>query len=304
MLYQRNIMQNIIKLIRFHAKLSQQELADKLGVTFATINRWENAKATPNKLAQTKLYEFCRENDIPVYEMTLRRIRSEANSVELKDNRILLFHGSKSGIEGNIAPISRKKCDFGAGFYMGTDPIQPLTLICDFEKSKFYIVSINLDDLTKLEIQADLEWAMIVAYNRGKMKKTKRTDIYEKYRQLCENKDILIGSIANDRMFFVLDNFFQGNITDLALVKSLSALQPGKQYVAVTQKGCDAVQIEKEIPISYLERKFLRDISADNRSKGISMANDICKNYRREGVFFDEIMDQAKEVKQNGYPSA
>ena len=297
-------MQNVIKSIRLHAKLSQQELADKLGVTFATINRWENAKATPNKLAQIKLYEFCRENDIPVYEMTLRRICSEANSVELKDNRILLFHGSKSGIEGNIAPISRKKCDFGAGFYMGTEPIQPLTLICDFEKSKFYIVSIGMDDLTKLEIPADLEWAMIVAYNRGKMDKIKGTDIYEKYRQLCENKDILIGSIANDSMFFVLDNFFQGNITDLALVKSLSALQPGRQYVAVTQKGCDAVQIEKEIPISYLERKFLRDISADNRSKGISMANDICKNYRREGVFFDEIMDQAKEVKQNGYPSA
>ena len=289
-------MQNIIKSIRLHAKLSQQELADKLGVTFATINRWENAKATPNKLAQTKLYEFCKENDIPVYEMTLRRIHSEANSLELKDNRVLLFHGSKSGIEGNIAPISRKKCDFGAGFYMGTEPLQPLTLICDFEKSKFYIVSIRMDELTKLEIPADLEWAMIVAYNRGKMDKIKGTDIYEKYRKLCENKDILIGSIANDRMFFVLDNFFQGNITDLALVKSLSALQLGKQYVAVTQKGCDAVQIEKEIPISYLERKFLRDISADNRSKGISMANDICKNYRREGIFFDEIMDQAKEV--------
>ena len=183
---------------------------------------------------------------------------------------------------------------------MGTEPMQPLTLICDFEKSRFYIVSIQLDGLAKLEIPADLEWAMIVAYNRGKMESIKGTDVYEKYRHICENKDILIGSIANDRMFFVLDNFFQGNITDLALIKSLSALQLGRQYVAITQNGCDTVRIEKEIPISYLERRFLQDISEENRIKGISMANDICRNYRREGMFFDELMDQAKEVEQNG----
>lgn len=293
-------MQNLIKSIRLHAGLSQQELSEKLGVTFATINRWENAKATPNKLAQTKLYEFCRENDIPVCEFTIQRIQNEVASLDLKDNRLILFHGSKSGIHGKIAPISRTKCDFGAGFYMGTEPLQPLTLICDFEKSKFYIVSIQPTGLSKLEIPAGLEWAMIVAYNRGKMEIIKGTVLYEKYRHLCENKDILIGSIADDRMFYVLDNFFQGNITDLALIKSLSALQLGKQYVAVTQRGCNAVRIEKEVPISYLERRFLQDMSEKNRAKGISMANQICKNYRREGMFFDEIMEQAKEVRQNG----
>ena len=169
-----------------------------------------------------------------------------------------------------------------------------------WEKSRFYIVSIKLNGLAKLEIPADLEWAMIIAYNRGKMESIKGTDVYEKYRHICENKDILIGSIPNDRMFFVLDNFFQGNITNLSLIKSLSALQPGRQYVAVTQQGCDAVRIEKEIPISYLEGKFLQDISEENRTKGISMANDICRNYRRERLFFDEIMDRAKEAEQNG----
>lgn len=293
-------MHNLIKAIRLHARLNQQEFAKKLEVSFATVNRWENTKAAPNKLAQTKLYAFCKENNIPVAEMTLQRIHHEAASLNVKDDRIILFHGSKSGIRGKIAPISREKCDFGAGFYMGTEPMHPLTLICDFKKSKFYIVSIKLNGLAKLEIPADLEWAMIIAYNRGKMESIKGTDVYEKYRHICENKDILIGSIANDRMFFVLDNFFQGNITNLALIKSLSALQLGKQYVAVTQQGCDAVRIEKEIPISYLERRFLQDISEENRTKGISMANDICRNYRREGLFFDEIMEHAKEAAQNG----
>lgn len=39
------------------------------------------------------------------------------------EDRVLLYHGSKSGLVGNIAPISRAQCDFGQGFYMGTDPI-------------------------------------------------------------------------------------------------------------------------------------------------------------------------------------
>lgn len=289
-------MNRLIKEIRLYAKLSQQELADKLGVTFATINRWENAKASPNKLAQTKLYDFCKEENIPIYDMTIQRIKDEVEQLNLSENRIVLFHGSKSGIKGKISPISRTKCDFGKGFYMGTDPIQPLTLICDYEKAKFYIVSISLDGLQKLDVPANLEWAMIVAFNRGKMDNIKNTNLYQKYYELCSNKDFIIGNIADDRMFYVLDNFFQGNITDLALINSLSALKLGKQYVAISQSACNTVRIEKEIPISYLEKRFLQYISEENRVKGISIANDICRNYRREGIFFDEILDQAKEV--------
>lgn len=288
-------MQSLIKSIRHFSGLSQQEFANHLGVSFATMNRWENGRSMPNKLAQFKLYDYCKEKDIPVYDFTMQRIMKEANNISLEENRILLYHGSKSGIIGKIAPISRLRCDFGAGFYMGTDPVQPLTLICDFEKSKFYIVSIALDDLEKLEISADLDWAMIVAYHRGKMESIKESALYKKYRNLSKNKDIIIGSIADDRMFYVLDNFFLGNITDLALVKSLAALQLGKQYVTITQRGCDAVRIEKEILISHLERRFMQDISEKNRIKGVSLANDICKNYRREGEYFDEILDYAKE---------
>ena len=62
-------------------------------------------------------------------------------------------------------------------------------------------------------------------------------------QQTVNVRDLPDVSIANDRMFFVIDNFFIGNITDAALINSLSALELGKQYVAVTQKGCDAGQI-------------------------------------------------------------
>jgi len=287
-------MQKLIKHIRDYLGLSQADFAEKLGVNFATVNRWENGRAFPTKLAQAKLYDYCKEQGVPVYRLVLDKIANEAASVNLEDGRILLYHGSKSGIVGDIAPKSREMCDFGKGFYMGTEPGQPLTLICDFEKSKFYIVSIDTKALDTVEIKADLDWAMLVAFHRGRMDKIKGTAFYEKYSRIDAGKDLVIGSIANDRMFYVLDNFFMGNITDMALVNSLSALKLGKQYVATTEKACASVRIEREIPLSMMERRFLQDESDANRQKGIALANDICKNYRREGNFFDEILDEAK----------
>ena len=287
-------MQKLIKHIRDYLGLSQADFAEKLGVNFATVNRWENGRAIPTKLAQAKLYDYCKEQGVPVYQFVLDKIANEAASVNLEDGRILLYHGSKSGIVGDIAPKSREMCDFGKGFYMGTEPGQPLTLICDFDKSKFYIVSIDTNALDTVEIKADLDWAMLVAFHRGRMDKIKDTAFYEKYSRIDAGKDLVIGSIANDRMFYVLDNFFMGNITDMALVNSLSALKLGKQYVATTEKACASVRIEREIPLSMMERRFLQDESDANRQKGIALANDICKNYRREGNFFDEILDEAK----------
>ena len=287
-------MNTLLKQIRNYLNMSQTDFAEHLNVTFATVNRWENGRAIPNKLAQTKIYEICKTNDVPVYDFTLEKIKTTADAIKPTSGRILLYHGSKSGIEGKIAPKSRPQCDFGKGFYMGTEASQALTLICDNEKSKLYLASIDLGKLATLEVPADINWAMLVAFHRGKMEKIKGTALYEKYRGMMSGKDVIIGSIANDRMFYVIDNFFVGNITDAALVNSLSALQLGKQYVAISEKGCKAVRIEKEIEISYLEQLFIKDIAENNRAKGISMANDICKNYRREGLFFDELLDEAK----------
>lgn len=287
-------MQILIKQIRTYLNMSQTEFAEHLNVTFATVNRWENGRAVPNKLAQSKMYDLCREKSVPVYDMTLKKIREAAESVGLDAGRVLLYHGSKAGIEGAIEPKSRKQCDFGKGFYMGTDPGQALTLICDYEKSKFYIVSIGTKELACMEVPTDIDWAMIVAYHRGKMEKINETSFYNKYRDMTAGKDLIIGNIANDRMFFVIDNFFVGNVTDAALIHSLSALQLGKQYVAISQKGCDAVRIEAEVNLSYLERLFMKEVAEENRARGISLANDICRNYRREGLFFDEILDEAK----------
>ena len=285
-------MKELIKQIRKYVGFSQSEMATRIGVTFAAINRWENGRTEPTRLAQDSLYALCENLNVPVYDMIIAGIRREASSISLDKGRIILYHGSKSGLVGDICPSSRVKCDFGKGFYMGTTPEQPLTLICDFEESKFYVLSIDIHNLSIIEIPPDLDWAMIVAFNRGRMERIKGSGFYHKYATMMLGKDLAIGSIANDRMFYVIDNFFLENITDVALISSLSALMLGKQYVALTDKACRAIRVEKEIPLSYFEKKVLRKISEGNRRKGIDLADEICRSHRREGKFFDEILDE------------
>ena len=39
--------------------LRQVDLARELGVSYATINRWENGQAKPSKLARAQLDAYC-----------------------------------------------------------------------------------------------------------------------------------------------------------------------------------------------------------------------------------------------------
>lgn len=203
---------------------------------------------------------------------------------------LTLYHGSKAGIRGDIAPISRKHCDFGRGFYMGEERMQPLTLICNFPNARLYTLQVDLSDLKILDLEAGLDWAFLIAYNRGKMETVKESQIYKRYENLAKGWDMIVGAIANDRMFVVLDRFFHGDITDQALIHSLSALKLGKQYVALTEKACSHIKIIEETELSKEERRKRKEESEINRSQGIALADEICRKHRREGKFFDEIL--------------
>lgn len=218
----------------------------------------------------------------------------EGAGIVASDETVTLYHGSKSGIQGDIAPVSRKHCDFGKGFYMGTNRMQPLTLICNYPKARIYTLNVDLSGLKILDVEAGLTWALLVAYNRGKMDFMKDSPIYRQFRNLTEACDMIRGYIANDRMFVVLDRFFNGEITDIALIHSLSALKLGKQYVALTKEACGRIKIMEEQVISKEDRDKLKVESEENRFAGIAMADEICRKYRREGRFFDEILGEGK----------
>ncbi len=51
---------------RAKLKISQDKLAKELGVSFSTINRWENGNTRPNKIAIINFNEFCKKNQIVI----------------------------------------------------------------------------------------------------------------------------------------------------------------------------------------------------------------------------------------------
>ena len=53
-----------VKYVRTELKLSQEDLARELGVSFATINRWENGSYNPSRLAKKAFDDFCKENNM------------------------------------------------------------------------------------------------------------------------------------------------------------------------------------------------------------------------------------------------
>ena len=279
------IMQELIKAIRSAANMNQEQFASALGTTPLSINRWENGKTMPNRMAQTQLYNFCKERELDVVEIIVN-----AKEYTDENNKLVLYHGSKKGIDGDIAPISRGECDFGKGFYMGTTTLQPLTLVCNEDKPKFYAVELDTTDLKVLTVDIGMDWAMLIAYYRKEMESAKGTPVYEKYAHMADGYDLIIGYIANDRMYTELSRFFNRTLTDVALINCLSALDLGKQYVAISEKACKQIKVLKEYPLSQLELALLKDMSAERRKEGIALAEEIEIKYRREGKYFDEIL--------------
>ena len=60
--------QRLVKELRLKLILSQQEFADLLNVSFASINRWETGKHEPTIKIKRKIVELCKQYNIDMEE--------------------------------------------------------------------------------------------------------------------------------------------------------------------------------------------------------------------------------------------
>ena len=58
-----------VKYVRGKLLLSQEDLAKQVGVSFATVNRWEKGVCEPNYEGQKAFHDFCKKM-IFIYNMT------------------------------------------------------------------------------------------------------------------------------------------------------------------------------------------------------------------------------------------
>ena len=58
--------QDQVKFVRMHLQLSQEELARQMGISFATVSRWERENRKPQLALLGKFYSFCKRNGIEI----------------------------------------------------------------------------------------------------------------------------------------------------------------------------------------------------------------------------------------------
>lgn len=63
---------NLIKELRNKMLLTKTEFADLLGVSFGSVNRWENGKYEPTIKAKRKLKVLCLEYNIKFEDFELK----------------------------------------------------------------------------------------------------------------------------------------------------------------------------------------------------------------------------------------
>lgn len=57
-------MNNFIRQLRRQLGMTQEELAHSLGITVGTVNRWENGRFRPSKLARATILDFARRHGV------------------------------------------------------------------------------------------------------------------------------------------------------------------------------------------------------------------------------------------------
>ncbi len=54
----------MIKAIRAELQMTQTDFAEAVHVSFSTVNRWENNKVVPNRMARALILDFCEKKNV------------------------------------------------------------------------------------------------------------------------------------------------------------------------------------------------------------------------------------------------
>ena len=137
-----------VKLIRELLNLSQEQFAQKIGVDPITVARWETGKMDTKESNIEKIYTFAFNNNIFINEIKAQLYYEDLTN----ENKLVLCHGAKNIIEGNIdIEHSKNNNDFAKGFYCCESFEQSSLFVSGFDTSSVYILSFNPQNLSSIK---------------------------------------------------------------------------------------------------------------------------------------------------------
>ncbi len=63
-----------VRLVRNELKLSQEQLARELSISFSTVNRWENRRSQPSQMAKELFFNYCKKKRIDLESLERKHI--------------------------------------------------------------------------------------------------------------------------------------------------------------------------------------------------------------------------------------
>lgn len=204
----------------------------------------------------------------------------------------VIYHGSREGIRGPIAPLSRPVCDFGRGFYMGTNLMQASSLIAAFPSPVLYTLKLDVSRISdeNVVVLNDREWLYTVLGFRTGHGDLADCPPIRRAVQRAEAADLVIGPIADDRMVQAMKEFENGAMTDRALMACLRDVDYGFQIVAKSQRACDCIQITEFHALSSAERADAARFGDEKHMEGSDSIRRARERYPREGLFIHELI--------------
>lgn len=205
---------------------------------------------------------------------------------------IILYHGSRGGLEGSVKPISRVRCDFGKGFYMGENEEQAKGLIVEDSSPVLYTMKLKLSEIPANRILRlnDKDWIYAVLANRKRIKDFSGLRIADYWIHELNKYDVVIGPIADDRMNEAMQRFSDYTLSDEGLNACLRYVNYGEQYVAKTDFACSKIEILSERAIHEDELDAVRKYSYEKRMEGKDIVSKMTIEYRNKGQYLDEIV--------------
>ena len=146
---------------------------------------------------------------------------------------MIVYHGSNVEVEKADVSHSRKNVDFGKGFYVTTVKEQAINWCMRFKRRKENaIISIYDLDEKRIEKYKVLEFK---DYSEDWI------DFILKCRSGEDNTDydIVMGGVANDKVFNTVELFLDGLIDKLEAIKRLKYEKPNYQIAFRTQNSID-----------------------------------------------------------------
>lgn len=263
-----------------------QEFANELGVSYSTVSRWKERGENVSPANLEKIYEYAFKKRI-----RLNKIKEQLFREECLENHALLFHGAKTDISGHISvEKSRRNNDFGQGFYCGESLEQSAMFVSNYPHASLYMLDFDKTGMQELRLGVEQDWMLMIAFFRGKLTAYENHPIIQRILNRLNGIDYVVAPIADNRMFQIIDSFIEGEITDVQCRHCLSATNLGNQYVFLTQRAADRIQILRKCYLASVEKEAYISIRSEDTEVSNDKVKIARKQYRGQGKYIEDIL--------------